>query len=64
MSNDASGPAGPPETVPATLKLISMLSDQFDLLENFHPAYAESLTIVDRETRSAVTLVVVESFEM
>lgn len=64
MTNHSSPMPPRPETVPATLKLLSLLAEHFDVLEDFHPAYEDSITLVDSETRSGVTLVIVESVEL
>lgn len=50
-----------PEAVPATIKLLALLQDNFIVLEDFHPGFTNSVTLVDRESTSAITLVIVES---
>lgn len=64
MTNTPSGPSGPPQSVPATLKFLELVADHFQVLEDFHPAYEDSITLVDKTTRSAITLVIVESAEL
>ena len=51
-----------PRTVAAGVKFLRLLSDsEFDVMDDFHPGVDGSLTLVDAETRSAVTLLVFEA---
>lgn len=52
-----------PATVPATTKFLTLVAEHFAVLENFHPGYPESISLVDPETRSGITVVIVESAE-
>lgn len=61
MTNDFGTPVAEPATVPATTKLLELLAQNFTVLEDFHPAFTGSLTLMDRASRSAVTIVIVES---
>lgn len=50
------------KTVPATVKLLSLLQGSgFIVLDDFHPAFPDSLTLFDPESRSAVTIGVLEA---
>jgi hypothetical protein len=50
------------KTVPATVKLLSLLQGSgFIVLDDFHPNFPDSLTLVDPDTRSAVTIGVLEA---
>lgn len=52
----------PIATVPATVKLLSLLQDSgFAVLENFHPGFPDSITLVDADSDSAITVQIVES---
>jgi hypothetical protein len=54
----------PPKAVEATTVLLSALQDEsspFEVLEDFHPAFADSITLVHQESGSAITFVIVES---
>ncbi len=54
-------PASPVQTVGATVKLLTLLADNFDVLDDFHPAYPGSVTLVDRDSHSGITVQIVES---
>lgn len=50
-------------TVGATIALLQELSREgspFDVLEDFHPGYPDSVTLVHQASHSALTLVIVE----
>jgi hypothetical protein len=61
MRDDFGNKVRPVKTVPATTKFLTLLLDNFSVLENFHPAFEDSVTIVDVETGSAITVVIVEA---
>lgn len=65
MKNDFGHAVPEPPTVPATAAFLELLSDPlkspFEVMEDFHPAFAGSLTLVHPSTHSAITVVVVES---
>lgn len=51
-----------PPTVPATTKFLELLqASDFSILEDFHPAYPDSLTLIDPSTHSGITIIIVES---
>jgi hypothetical protein len=52
----------PPATVPATLRFLALVAEsEFAVLEDFHPAWPGSVTLVDPHSRSAITVAIVES---
>lgn len=61
--NEINGHSYPePRTVPATQKFLDLLQGSgFVVLDDFHPGVNGSMTLVDRETSSAITLVIFES---
>lgn len=62
MANNINGHHYSPEAVPATMKFLELLhNSDFEMLVDFHPGVDESITLVDRETNTAITLVVFES---
>lgn len=51
-----------PDAVGATMRFIELLRESpFEVMENFHPALDDSITLVDLDSNSAITLVIVES---
>lgn len=65
MKDDYDREIPAPKTVPATIKLLELLGQHFDVLDNFHPSFTSvgSVTLVDVPTKSAITLAIVESDE-
>jgi hypothetical protein len=62
LKNDFGYDVKEPEAVPATAKFIELLAgSNFVVMEDFHPGFENSLTLVDQETKSAITVVIVES---